>query len=297
MSFVNLASQSLVSVGLAISEMDRRTTRQARIIALSITGGIALLLLLAFLFIQIITPIPAIPPDPEPIELTLEMGLLDGTGGDAATQGGGSEGNTGMPGMQNPNNASDPTPKTPADDGAVTGDDPENPAAPSSNHDGDAKQPTVSKETLAAMEMWKKNKGAASINIGGDGKGDPYTGGLGDGSGSDRGPKTGGDVGDGDKPGGKDGPDKVGNGNRVRRIMSKPEIVNPTQSEGKVVVNVYVNREGKVVKTEVNPAGTTTMNSTLRATATQSAYKIVFDADPRGPELLLLPIDIYFTLK
>jgi hypothetical protein len=39
------------------------------------------------------------------------------------------------------------------------------------------------------------------------------------------------------------------------------------------------------------------MNATLRATATQSAYKIVFDADPQGPELLLLPIDIYFTLK
>lgn len=83
----------------------------------------------------------------------------------------------------------------------------------------------------------------------------------------------------------------------MRHILSKPEIVNPTQEEGKVVVNVYVNRLGKVTKTEVNSNGSTTMNSVLRSTATQSAYKIIFDADPMGPELLILPLDIYFTLK
>jgi hypothetical protein len=250
------------------------------------------LLLLALLLITIVTPIPAIPPDPE--TMTLEIGLNLGTGGDAPTQGGGSYGNTGMPGMQQPSDAA-VTPANPADNGSVTNNS-ENPSAPNTNHEGKNTQPTVDKATLAAMENWKKNKSAATMQIGGDGKGDPYTGGLDDGSGSDRGPKVGGDPGT-DGLGGQDGKSPLGNGNRIRHILSKPEIVNPTQSEGKVVVNVYVNRAGKVVKTEVSSSGTTTMNSTLRATAAQSAYKIVFDADPNGPELLLLPIDIYFTLK
>jgi hypothetical protein len=273
--------------------VDNRDERQARVISSIVTAVIAGLLLLALILITIITPIPAIPPDPE--TMTLEIGLNLGTGGDAVMQGGGSEGNTGMPGMQQPSDAAS-APTSPTDNGSVTNNNSDNPSAPNSNHDGKATQPTVDKATLAAMENWKKNKSAATIKIGGDGKGDPYTGGLGDGSGSDRGPKIGGDPGTGG-PGGQDGKDPLGNGNRIRHILSKPEIVNPTQSEGKVVVNVYVNRAGKVIKTEVNANGTTTMNPTLRATATQSAYKIVFDADPNGPELLLLPIDIYFTLK
>lgn len=297
MSIVNLASQTLVSIGLAVSENDRRENRQARIIALIITAVIATILLLALLLIHFITPIPAIPPDPEPIALEYEIGLLDGTGGDAENRGGGSDGNTGLPGSAN---SSDPnytlTPVTPPDNGSVTDNNSENHNTTNSNHTSTTQQPSVSPETLAAMANWKKNKGAASINIGGDGKGDPYTGGLGNGSGSDIGPNNGGDPGTG-TPGGQNGNSPTGTDNRIRKILSKPEIVNPTQEEGKVVVNVYINRAGKVVKTEVNPNGTTTINSTLRATATQSAFKIMFDADPRGPELLLLPIDIYFTLK
>jgi hypothetical protein len=252
--------------------------------------------LLALILIHIITPIPAIPPDPEPIALTYEIGLVDGTGGDAVDRGGGSNGNTGEPGTQS---ATDPkisiTPITPPDNGSVTDNNSDNASTTSSNHTSATPQPTVSAEVLAALNNWKKNKGAASINIGGDGKGDPYTGGMGNGSGSDMGPGHG-DPGTGG-PGGDHGNDPSGNGHRVRHIQSKPEIVNPTQEEGKVVVNVYVNRQGKVIKTEVNPNGTTTLNSVLRSTATQSAFHIVFDADPSGPEILLLPIDIYFTLK
>ena len=270
---------------------DNRDERQAKLVSWIVTGVLTLLLFLILFLITIRTPIPAIPPDPEAI--TLEIGLNMGTGGDAETQGGGSQGNTGMPGMQSPSDAADPTPKTPTDNGAVTGDDPSNPTAPNSNHTGDVQQP--SKEMLAAIANFNKNKGKASIQIGGDGKGDPYTGGLGDGSGSDKGPGKGDPGVDGQ--GGQNGTNPVGTGNRIRKIIFKPEIVNPTQSEGKVVVNVYVKRDGTVHKVEVSSTGTTTMNSTLRATATQSAYKIVFDADPNGPELLLLPIDIYFTLK
>lgn len=267
-------------------EDDPQVKRRSRIYAAIVSGSVLLILLLIFIFWTFVTPIPAIKPDPEPI--ALEIGLVDGSGGDAVTQGGGSQGNTGLPGQPETSPQTDPQPSPPSS-GSVTDPTSDNPAA---NPTPNPNQP--SKEMLAALNAWKKNKGAASINIGGDGKGDPYTGGLGDGSGSDIGPKNGGDPGTGN-PGGSNGTST--SGRRIRHILSKPEIVNPTQSEGKVVVNVYVDRTGKVKKTEVNPEGTTTMNSTLRATATQSAYKIVFDADPSGPELLLLPIDIYFTLK
>ncbi len=272
---------------------ENRDERQARLISWIVTVAITILLFLVLFLIKIITPIPAIPPDPE--VMTLEIGLITGTGGDAETQGGGSNGNTGLPGMQNPNDAANVQPKNPTDNGNVTDANSNNNVAANSNHTGTATTPSPSAEMLAALNNWKKNKGAASINIGGDGKGDPYTAGLGNGSGSDKGP-GGGDPGVGG-PGGQNGTSPYGNGNRIRHIQSKPEIVNPTQEEGKVVVNVYVDRTGKVTKTEVNPNGTTTLNSVLRSTATQSAYKIVFDADPQGPELLLLPIDIYFTLK
>lgn len=274
-------------------EFSNINEKKAKIVARIVTVVIATLLLLFVLLWKIITPIPAIaPPTDAP---TIEIGLFDGSGGDAETQGGGSNGNTGLPGMQNPNDAANVQPKNPADNGNVTDNNSDNNAAANSNHTGTSSTPTVSPEVLAALNNWKKNKGAASINIGGDGKGDPYTGGLGNGSGIDHGPGEG-DPGTGN-PGGQNGTSPLGNGNRVRHIISKPEIVNPTQEEGKVVVNVFVDRTGKVVKTEVNPNGTTTLNSVLRSTATQSAYKISFDADPRGPEILLLPIDIYFTLK
>lgn len=272
---------------------DNRDERQAKLISWITTGAIALLLFLVLLLIQIITPIPAIPPDPE--AMTLEIGLNMGTGGDADVRGGGSEGNTGTPGMQAPSDAASAPPTNPTDKGAVTSDNPANPSASNTNHDGETKEP--SKEMLAAIANFNKNKGKASIKVGGDGKGDPYTGGLGDGSGSDIGPKNGGDPGK-DGPGGQNGNDLTpGGGKRYRSIVSAPQIVNPTQEEGKVVVNVYVNRDGKVVKTERSSAGSTTFNPTLIATATQSAYKIVFSPDPQGPELLLLAVDIVFTLK
>lgn len=270
------------------AEEDPKLIRRSRIYAAVVSGALLLILLVIFIFWKFYTPIPAIPPDPEPI--AVEIGFVDGSGGNAVDQGGGSNGNTGMPGSQPTDVQSNPTPSNPTSSGSVTDANSDNPSAPSQTNPN---QP--SKEMLAALENWKKNKGAATINIGGDGKGDPYTGGLGDGSGIDQGPGHG-DPGTG-TPGGHNGTSQLGNGNRIRHILSKPEIVNPTQTEGKVVVNVYVNRAGKVIKTEVEPTGTTTLNPTLRATATQSAYKIVFDADPSGPEVLLLPIDIYFTLK
>ncbi len=284
----------ILTAGLDLSKQElSRQERKARYIAAISTAVIATILLLVLILIHLITPIPPLPPDPE--MMVVEVGITDGSGGDAAISGGGSNGNTGTPGTQTAAVAAHDQVKTPADNGSVTDNNSDNASATSSNHNNPtSQQQTVSNDVLAALANWKKNKGAASINIGGDGSGNPYTGGIGNGSGTGVGPNTGGDQGTG-KPGGD--PHGNENGKYFRHILFKPEIVNPTQEEGKVVVKVYVDRSGKVTKAEVDPSGTTTINSVLLATAKQSAYQIKFDADASGPDLLVLPIDIYFTLK
>jgi hypothetical protein len=267
----------------------KRDERQGRNIALIITGVFITALLLLLILIQFVIPIPPIPPDPDPI--TLEIGLLDGTGGDAETQGGGSQGNSGDPGMQQPNDQASNTVKNPADNGSVTSDDPDNPTAPNSNHNGN--QPTVSSDVASVLANWNKNKGKATIKIGGQGSGDPYTGGMGNGSGNDLGPKDGGDPGTGGN-GGTQGTDP--NGKNYRHITFKPEIVNPTQEEGIVDVIIHVNREGTVTKAEIGGGGTTS-NSVLQSVAAQSAYKIKLNADASAPADQAIHIDIKFTLR
>jgi hypothetical protein len=277
---------------IALPEKSNLNEKNANLIARIVTGIIATAILLLVIFWKIVTPIPAIPP---PTDMpTVEIGFLDGSGGDAATQGGGSFGNTGTPGMQNPSDAANTNPKTPTDNGSVTDPNSNNANASNSNHTSTTPQTNPSDDLAAALANWKKNKSAATINIGGDGKGDPYTGGMGNGSGSDHGPGQG-DPGTGG-PGGNNGNSTTGDGHRVRHILFSPEIVNPTQEEGKVVVNVYVDRKGVVKKVE-GGSGSTTMNSTLVGVAKQSAFQIKFDEDATGPELLILPIDINFTLK
>ncbi|MEO5642002.1 MAG: energy transducer TonB [Bacteroidia bacterium] len=282
-----------ISAGFGLEKQElTEEERKGRVIGIILTVTFAILLFLILLLIKIITPIPAIPPPDEMI--TLEIGLNMGTGGGAEVRAGGSEGNTGTPGMQDPSDAASAPPTNPPDNGAVTSNNPDNPAATNTNHTGNAQQPSTA--MLDAIANFNKNKGKASVKIGGDGKGDPYTAGLGNGSGSDIGPGKGGDPGV-DGPGGENGNDKTGNAKRYRSIVFAPQIVNPTQEEGKVVVTVTVNRQGKVTKAERSSAGSTTFNSTLVATAVQSAYNIKFNPDPQAPESLALSIDIIFTLK
>lgn len=254
--------------------------KKSKAIAALVTLAVATILLIVFIFYKIITPIPAIPPDPETV--AVEIGIDNGSGGDNATSmGGGSMGQTGQSGSQLPSGGTpdkSPVPQTP--NGAITGQDPDNPQANPST-------PTPSSALLAAMSNYNKNHGTASVKVGGEGS-EPYGTGIGDNPGSQTGPGTG-DPGSGG-PGG-------GNSKCSRSIVSRPDIVNPTQEEGKVMVNVYVDRLGNVKKTEVNAGGTTTLNAVLRSTATQSAYQIKFNADPTCAELIVLPIEINFTLK
>lgn len=246
------------------------------------TGAVAILLLLALWLIKIITPLPPIPPDVEPPAMELfDLGAL--VGGTDEPMGGGSEGNTGDAGSQN----SEPTPNdaNPSNPGAITNENSDAAYSPAKPTPG-SNEASVSDETKALMDKLKNKKNNTSIKIGGDGSGSPYSSGKGDGVGPGVGPNN----------GGIPGPGNGNGGGKVRHILFKPDIANPTQEEATVSVTVRVRRDGSVEHAEYNPSGSTTGNSLLLSTATQSAYKIRFDEDPTGPELLLLTIKINFTL-
>jgi hypothetical protein len=266
----------------AVVDFEEPVDRKARTTAWIITGSVALVLLLLLWFIKIYTVTPPIPADVEAPALEIDLGSING--GTNQEMGGGSFGNTGDPGSQNMD--ANPNPADPSNPGAITNDasDVEHTKAqptPGSN------EASVSDETKALMDKLKNKKSNTTIKIGGDGTGSPYSSGVGGGTGPGVGPNDGGIP--GKTPG-------DGNGKTVRHIIFKPDIANPTQEEAVVAVVVRVRRDGTVEHAEYTPKGTTTGNSLLHSTATQSAYKIRFDEDPNGPELLLLTININFTL-
>ncbi len=247
-----------------------------------VTTSVAIVLLLLLWFIKIYTPIPPIPPDPEPPAIQLyDLGLI--AGGTNEEMGGGSQGNTGDPGSQNMDQ--NPDDANPSNPGAITN-EASDIAHSNAKPTPGSNEASVSDETMALMNKLKNKKSNTSIKIGGDGSGSPYSSGKGNGDGPGVGPNNGGIPGNGG-----DGGEKM-----YRSIIFKPDIANPTQEEAVVVVTVRVRRDGTVENAVYNPKGTTTGNTILHSTATQSAYKIRFDEDPKGPELLLLTININFTL-
>lgn len=70
-------------------------------------------------------------------------------------------------------------------------------------------------------------------------------------------------------------------GGRGKVSFKKPE--NPTQEDGKVVVDIFVDREGKVVKAKAGARGSTTTNPILQKKAEEAAYKAKFKKDANAP--------------
>jgi hypothetical protein len=263
------------------SDVDR-PDRTAHSVAGIVTAAVAILLLLLLWLITIKIPNPPIPPDKEAPTLEIDLGFI--AGGTNQEMGGGSQGNTGEAGSQNsdPSNSS----STPNQAGSITNENSDAPFSPAKPTPG-ADQASVSSETQALLDKLKNKKNNTTIKIGGDGSGSPYSSGLGDGTGPGVGPNDGGIPGDGGD----------GAGKRYRKIVFKPDISNPTQEEGIVAVRVRVRKDGTVQNAEAIAAGSTTGNPVLKATATQSAYKIIFSEDAQGPELLELVVNINFTLQ
>lgn len=70
----------------------------------------------------------------------------------------------------------------------------------------------------------------------------------------------------------------VGGGLGSRGVTYEPKISDNSQKVGKVVVNVCVDKTGKVISAEYTQKGSTTTDSDLRALAEHSARKFVFTA-------------------
>ena len=71
-------------------------------------------------------------------------------------------------------------------------------------------------------------------------------------------------------------------GGRGAKSLHRPN--DDFSEEGIVVVDIWVNRQGKVTRAEVATKGTTVINSDMRQKAKQAALRSSFASDPNAPE-------------
>ena len=71
-------------------------------------------------------------------------------------------------------------------------------------------------------------------------------------------------------------------GGRGAKSLHRPD--DDFSEEGKIVVDIWVNRAGQVVRAEVATKGTEIFNNTMRQKAIQAAKRSTFAADPDAPE-------------
>jgi outer membrane biosynthesis protein TonB len=123
-----------------------------------------------------------------------------------------------------------------------------------------------------------KPGGNPNGKVGGDKNGD---GGKGGGTGGGNGP----DKGDGDESGsggGRGGGISVSLGGRS--VVQPPKLPSDTKEEGKVVVDIVVDTEGKVIEASPNGRGTTTSSALLKAKAKKAAMETKFNVDGKFEE-------------
>lgn len=70
---------------------------------------------------------------------------------------------------------------------------------------------------------------------------------------------------------------------RTARYLPKPNY--DSQEQGRVVVNIWVNRKGEVTNAVAGAKGTTTTSKELYQQAEKAALRAIFNADPSRPEV------------
>jgi TonB family protein len=258
--------------------------------ASAITAGIAALLLLFLFLYKIVTPIPPFP------ESSLE-GMEIAYGFDA-TGFGNTENNqigdeesvkknlsASMPQETMPN-----VPPLTEDDGeAIKMEKPEKvnkPIVPKKETDI---TPTKTTETKPVEEKPKENKalnnllnkfknkkeGASNTNEGGGGLDEGQAGNQGDPNGN---PESNGKGGEGNNPDGNGtGKSKFKFDLKGRSITRPPLLVKDSQEEGKVVVDIIVDKDGGVLSVSIG-RGTTTTSGVLRSKAKQAVKQMKFNS-------------------
>ena len=71
-------------------------------------------------------------------------------------------------------------------------------------------------------------------------------------------------------------------GGRGAKSLHRPS--DDFSEEGKIVVDIWVNRAGQVVRADVAKKGTDIINNAMRQKAIQAAMRSTFAADPNAPE-------------
>ena len=81
-----------------------------------------------------------------------------------------------------------------------------------------------------------------------------------------------------------------------RKMVDRPIINDDDQFEGRIVVEITVNRQGKVVKAVITRGSTATAGSMVQR-ALNAALKVSFSTDPEAPEEQFGTISFNFRLK
>jgi len=136
----------------------------------------------------------------------------------------------------------------------------------------DSETETVVEEPVQEVDPQALYPGNTSNSSSDDSQGD--TGGPGD-QGSPDG---------GDNNNFKGSPDGTGFKLSGRGILHRPSITNTTQETGKVVVNIWVDRNGKVIRATPGAKGSTTTNSHLRKLAKTAALQYKFTSNTKAKE-------------
>ena len=84
-------------------------------------------------------------------------------------------------------------------------------------------------------------------------------------------------------------------GGRGAKSLHRPS--DDFSEEGTIVVDIWVNREGKVVRAEIATKGTDIINATMREKAKQAALRSIFVADPTAPEEQKGTITYHFVIN
>ena len=255
-----------------------------RIMSLVISLGIFLLLLLFLIFYIIVTPNPPFPVTEGGgggIEFNIGN-LIEGTGnvdGDGIGEAVNVVASTEVTPENQETNANELVTSDQGEDINITKTDNKN-----TSTNATVVIPVKPKVKTAAellAEKFNKNKG----NNGGGGDGN--SGHAGNDGRPDGNPNTNGNGGTGGGDGGGDGPGKgpgkgPGNGGygfslAGRSVMTPPVLSKDTKEEGKVVVEITVDKNGKVIKAEPNGRGTNTQSPMLKAKARQAALATTFN--------------------
>lgn len=257
--------------------MVNTSERKDRVIALSATVAIHVALLLLFIYIILKTPLP---PFPENTGMGIEVdfgNLVEGTGSVEDDKIGDTDNNeTKTPQVDHnkSNQSSEAVLTNEAEDESITIKKVEKTKnKETAEVKPEEKKPEEEKPTSAlseAIARFKKNKNASSG--GGDGN-SGNAGNSGDPNGDPNGTGNGGN--------GTFGPG--GNYNlKGRLLLKKPEIVDDSQEEGRVIVEIVVDETGKVIKATPGARGSTTTNAVLYAKARQAAFGAKFNVSAEG---------------